>query len=160
MRVPHGGVTVLVNRIRKKSGYVYYQIRYYADGVRTAKSYSDLAEAEKQAKEIAVKLHQGEGRKIELRGGECTAYLQAKAVLAPIPASLELAAREYRLAHDLLAGRASLIEAVRYFAEAMREVNVVVEAERISACFLFLNGQPGTLVFCRGQEQWLPEAGG
>ena len=47
--VKPGSVTVLINRIRKKTGYIYYQVRYYIDGVRQAKTLADLAEANKQA---------------------------------------------------------------------------------------------------------------
>jgi integrase len=121
MPVTRGSVTVMINRIRKPTGYVYYQIRYYADGVRTAKSCSARAEAEKQAAAIATKLHRGQGGVIRLRGSDRTAYLQAKAALGPIQVPLELAAHEYRLCHDLLAGRASVVEAVRHFAEAKIE---------------------------------------
>ena len=121
MPVTRGSVTVLINRIRKKTRYTYYQVRYYADGVRKAKSFSDLGKAERAAAAIARKLHKGESRMVQLRGSDCTAYLQAKAALGPIQVRLELAAHEYRLCHDLLGGRASIVEAVRYFAEAKIE---------------------------------------
>ena len=121
MPVTHGSVTVRVHRIAKKSGYVYFQIRHYVDGERRTKSCSHLAEAEKQAKEIAKKMHEGEGRVIHLQGLDRTAYLQAKAALGPIQIRLDLAAHEYRLCHDLLAGRASIVEAVRHFADTKTE---------------------------------------
>jgi integrase len=121
MPVTRGSVTVLINRIRKKNGYVYFQLRFYVDGVRKAKSCSDLGEAKRAAAAIANKLHQGESRTVQLRGSDCTAYLQAKAALGPIQVRLELAAHEYRLCHDLLGGRASIVEAVRHFAEAKIE---------------------------------------
>lgn len=44
-----------------------------------------------------------------------------RAALDPIQIRLELAATEYRLCHDLLAGRASVVEAVRHFAESKVE---------------------------------------
>ncbi len=76
---------------------------------------SDLSEAETQATTIAKNLHQRESRVVQLRGTNCTAYLQAMADLALIQIPLELAAHEYRLAHDLLRGRASVLGAVRFF---------------------------------------------
>ena len=36
--VKPGSVTVLINRIRRKTGYIYYQVRYYVDGVRQTRT--------------------------------------------------------------------------------------------------------------------------
>jgi hypothetical protein len=56
-------VTALVSRIRKgKTGYTYFQVRWYVGGARKAMSFSDLAEARKQAAILATRLHQGESR--------------------------------------------------------------------------------------------------
>jgi hypothetical protein len=120
MPVSHGSVTVRVNRITKANGYEYYQVRFYVDGQRMTKSCSGLAEAEKWAKDMAKKLHEGEGRVIHLHGHDRMAYLQAKAAL-PLNVPLELAVREYRLAHDLLGGKVSLLEAVRGFVDEKME---------------------------------------
>lgn len=117
MPVQHGSVTVRVHRITKKSGYVYYQVRSYVDGELKTECCSDPVKAEKQAKDIAKKLHEGEGRVIHLQGPDRRASLQAKAALGPIQVPLELATHEYRLAHDLLAGKVSVLEAVRRYAE-------------------------------------------
>ena len=121
MAVKHGSVTVLINRIRKKTGYIYYQVRFYVDGVRQAKTFADLDEAKSQSMAIAKNLHQGESRSIQLRGSDFTAYFQAQRALGPIGVPLALAAHEYRLCHDLLRGRAGVVEAVRHFVEAKTE---------------------------------------
>lgn len=89
--------------------------------MRKAKSFSDLGKAERAAAAIARKLHKGESLMVQLRGSDCTAYLQAKAALGPIQVRLDLAAHEYRLCQDLLAGRASIVEAVRHFADTKTE---------------------------------------
>jgi hypothetical protein len=66
MPVTRGSVTVLINRIRKQNGYVYFQLRFYVDGVRKAKSCSDLDEAKRAAATIATKLHQGETHDLQV----------------------------------------------------------------------------------------------
>jgi len=149
MPVTHGSVTVRVNRITKPDGYEYYQVRYYPDGKRKTKTFSNLAEAEKWAKSMAKKLHEGDGHVIHLKGGDRLAYLQAVAALRPTKVSLESAATEYRLAHDLLGGKASVLEAVRCFAEEkietvtpktvpeiLKELLEVREKERVSKVHL------------------------
>ncbi len=116
MPVSHGSVTVRVHRVTKPDGYSYYQVRYYVDGHRKTKTLSELADAEKWVKAMAKKLHEGEGRVIHLQGRDRVAYLQAKADL-PVNVPLEVAVHEYRVAQDLLNGKASVLEAVRHFAE-------------------------------------------
>jgi integrase len=146
MPVKRGSVTVLINRIRKRKrkGYTYYQVRYYVDGVRMAKSFSDLRRAERAAASFARKLHKGASRSVELRGNDCTAYLQAKAALGPIQVRLDLAAHEYRLCHDLLAGRASIVEAVRHFAEAKIETVMPKPVPEILKELLEVRGKEGS----------------
>jgi hypothetical protein len=40
---------------------------------------------------------------------------------------------------------------------SMKEIEVTVQAERVTTSFVFDNGQPGVLMLGDGHEQWLPD---
>lgn len=60
---------------------------------------------------------------------------------------------------EALVVRQAINDVVRRFGVAlpMKEIEVVVQADRITTSFVFDNGQPGMLILDDRDEQWLPD---
>jgi hypothetical protein len=115
VRVRSGSVTVKIYRSRNSKNYVSYLVVHSVGGKRRVQSFSDYTDAHNEAAGVAEKLAKGELDILQLTSADRRAYAHALAELRPTGVALEFAAQEYTAAHKILAGRTTLIEAVRFY---------------------------------------------
>jgi len=118
--VKQDGVSAKIRRIVKtKNGteYTSYVVDYVLLGKRRQEWRADLAEAKEAARAACTKIADGEHLALELKNGDRMTYLRATEALTPGNIALDTACREYAEALHILDGRASLVEAARFYAK-------------------------------------------
>jgi integrase len=105
----------IVVRIRPtlKNGVTRYVLDYHSQGVRKLVWRSTLADARTAANEAIDKISEGQAEVLNLKSADAHAYTRARAALEGIEKGIDNACEEYRDAHRLLAGRATILEACR-----------------------------------------------
>jgi integrase len=97
-------------------GRPFFTIAYLTASGRKRETFTDLAEAKRTAQSRVDALAQGDMEALRLGGRERQLYVAASAALEPTGVSLDIAARTFAAAFDLLGGD-SIMEACRYFAQ-------------------------------------------
>lgn len=115
VRVRSGSVTVKIYRSRSSKNYLSYVVVHSVGGKRKVQTFSDYADAHNEAAGIAEKLAKGELDILQLTGADRLAYAHALAELKPTGVALEFATQEYATAQKILAGRTTLLEAVKFY---------------------------------------------
>lgn len=121
LAVEWGNATVKVYRSVSSKGYTSYRIaNYYTrdkPGQRVLQTYTDLAEAKREAKAIAKRTSAGQDVDVlELRSSDRASYQRALELLEATGASLEVAASVFADACAVLGGN-RIMEAARFFAK-------------------------------------------
>lgn len=124
LRVEKHGVTVPVYRVRSGNGYTSFVVSYRENGTRKRLSFGAVDDAIRAAKVAAGKIASGNVPCVGLTQSDGVAYRNAVEALRPFQISVDLAAKEYAEGLHLLAGRASILEAVRHFARTCPVVTV------------------------------------
>jgi len=112
------GVSAKVRKVVKVKNdvtYTSYIVDYVLLAKRKQEWRADLAEAKQAAKEACLKIANGQQMALELKNGDRMTYLRATEALAPIGVPMDTACREYAESFQLLNGRGSVVEAVRYY---------------------------------------------
>jgi hypothetical protein len=110
------GVSAIIRKTQKSKGgkiHTYYIVEYFHLGKRKQMWRSGLDEAEADAREACIKVANGEQKALEFRNGDQLACLRALESLPPVRVSIDTACRGCADAVQILAGRASVIEACR-----------------------------------------------
>ena len=94
LEVKAGGVCVKIYNV-STSERQRYTVAYHDAGGRRLRQFADLADARREAKEIAETLNDGRGGALELSGADRDAYLAAVRQLRPLDISLATAIAEY-----------------------------------------------------------------
>jgi integrase len=108
-----GSVTVKVLMVPNR-GRDSFTIEWYEAGLRKRITRTELAEARKEAKAIAVRLDAGEGAALQIRGKDRDAYLFAVSKLKPLQIPLATAIEEYLAAKKI---ESSLVTAAKHYRE-------------------------------------------
>src|SRR5205814_309038 len=98
----------------KNRGKTHYCVSYVKTTGRERKNFADLAKAREEAATIAHNLAGGDLEALKLTGRERQIYVAADQALARTGLSLDVAAREFARAFDIL-GHDGIIEAARYY---------------------------------------------
>jgi len=93
-----------------------YTLNFMEDGRRMRPSFGILKDAKKEAKTVAQRLSRGDTGNVVLNGNTRLEYSRALESLAPLNVSLDVAAADFARATQLLNGKGSLLDAVRYYA--------------------------------------------
>src|SRR5262245_55595668 len=117
-----GGVVVKVVKGVLPTGYNYFTVCYYQDGVRKRENLSDEGEARERAKAVLGTLVAGQVEAAAMKLQDVEAYEGAKRLLAPSGVTLETACREYAEVFALLKNRAPLMVAIREYIKRFEEV--------------------------------------
>jgi integrase len=80
-KVTVGNVTVKIYTHEKKNGYRVFEVSDYSKGYRVLRSFSDRAEAFKEAEKIARQLATGETLAAQMKSKEAAEYVRAKEIL-------------------------------------------------------------------------------
>ena len=92
-----------------------FTVSYVGASGRKRENFTDLAEAKRTAQSRVDALAKGDMEGLLLGGQERQLYVAAAAALEPTGVSIDIAAREFAAAFDVLGGD-SILEACRYFA--------------------------------------------
>ena len=98
-----------------------FTLAYYADKIRKREVRATLADAKIRAAEINRDLEEGRGHVRSFTLEETATINAALEVLRDIRVPISSAIRDFAEAHRLLAGRASVVDAARYFAESRKK---------------------------------------
>lgn len=109
-----GGTRVSIYTIRPAHAAPYFQVADYSTGQRKLRTFTDHAEAKREADRIARALAAGETHAAQMRGPEAFSYGRAVQLLRDTGTALEIAASHYAEAFKLLKGD-RIIEAAKYF---------------------------------------------
>jgi integrase len=115
-RVIVGNVAVRIYH-RLKGGYLVWEVADYSDGHRRLRSFSDHAEARREARRIAQSLASGETTAAQMRGPDAASYGRAVELLRPIGDPLELAVVRYAEAVGIVGDGGRLAEAAKFWKE-------------------------------------------
>ena len=111
--IKRGYATVKIYRITNR-GRVLYTLAYASPHGRVRENVTDLAKAKRMAASIADKLTREEAHVLEINGEDKQIYVSAKSAVAPTGISLDVAARQFAAAYEIL-GHDAIVEAARYF---------------------------------------------
>jgi integrase len=135
--VTHGSaVAKIYIRDREKNGtkYTEHAVVYHDGAKRVRRYFSDLDEAKQEAERALIALVNGQTKALTLNNAEAESYTLAAEALKPTGINLLTAAREYRNAFDLLKGKATINDAVRYYiANAATESEIKTVPEVLAA---------------------------
>jgi integrase len=117
-------------------GKPFFTLTYLTATGRKRETFTDLAEAKRTAQSRVDALAQGDMEALRLGGRERQLYVAASEAVAPTGVSLDIAARTYAAAFDLLGGD-SILEACRHFARhrdsSLPDLTVAEASERFLA---------------------------
>src|SRR5438046_2424165 len=116
--VQAGNVAVKIyrrNKAHKAKTYPVWEVADYTAGRRILRSFSDHAEAIKEAERLARQISTGEATAATMRNSEAASYGRAIELLRPAGAALEVAAAAYAKAFEIL-GEDAVIEAAKFYA--------------------------------------------
>jgi integrase len=123
----HASVKIYRNENRGKE---MFTVSYRSPAGRQRRNFSDLETARREANNVAAHLAGGDLEALKLSGRERQLYVAASDAIARTGLSLDVVAREFATAFDVL-GRDGIIEAARYYrkhAESSLPVVTVPEA--------------------------------
>jgi integrase len=112
--IKRNGVSVRI-RPTVKDGAIYFVVDYRVLGQRKLVWRSSMADARAAADDAIAKITEGQGEILNLKSTDAHAYTRARAALAGIEKEIDHVASEYADAYRLLAGRATIGEACRYW---------------------------------------------
>ncbi|MEY4489071.1 MAG: hypothetical protein RIQ79_1579 [Verrucomicrobiota bacterium] len=103
--------------IRSKKGVDYesFVVDYYESGKRVQKNFSTLPEAKSHAKTTLMRLINGVTGANDMRPVEIQESAMARIELEAVGKGLLPVVHEYRRAHEMLAGKGTILEAVQFF---------------------------------------------
>jgi integrase len=114
-------------------GKPFFTVAYLTASGRKRENFTDLAEAKRTAASRVDALAKGDLEALKLGGQERQLYVAAAAALEASGVSIDIAARTFAVAFDLLGGD-SIIEACRYFAKhrdrGLPDITVADASER------------------------------
>ena len=111
-----GNTVVRIYRIENRGGRITYQVADYSSGKRRLKTFTDLAEARRQAGFVATKMQAGEVDALRISPADRASYSRAVEALRPTGAALEIAATVYAEAVKILGGD-RIIEAAKDYSK-------------------------------------------
>lgn len=97
-------------------GRTLYQLSYHRGGQRERRSFSDLAEAKREAGLILNTLAQEAAHVVNLGSADIQSYAAARRALDPLGIPVHVAAETYAAAHRILGGKVSVANAAEYWA--------------------------------------------
>lgn len=125
-----GGAVVRIFKCVLNTGYNFFQVAYYQDGVRKRETIKDEAEARARARAVLASLAGGEVEAASMRLQDVRSYEAARNLLKPTGVTLETACREYADAHALLRG-ASLLHVVEEYAARQNSITAERTIEQV-----------------------------
>lgn len=132
LTITKGSASVKIYRTINR-GVPTYTVSFVGVAGRVLRQFRDLAEAKREATSRAASLAVGDLEALRLGGRERQLYVAASAALEPTGVSLDIAARTFAAAFDLLGGD-SIMEACRYFARhrdsSLPDLTVAEASER------------------------------
>lgn len=111
--IKKGYATVKIYRVKNREK-VIYTLAYASHNGRVRENVTDLAEAKRKAASIAAKLTREEAHVLELTGEDKQIYVSARNAVASTGVGLDVAARQFAAAYEIL-GRDAIVEAARHF---------------------------------------------
>jgi integrase len=131
------GISAKIYKTTKKgTDYVTFMVSYTLLGSRKMKGFADLEEAKAHAQDACEKISAGQQAALQLNNEDSATYLRAKAHL-PEGVALDGAARDYAEVIQILAGRASAVEAAREWvkrnAAELPKITVSAAVEKLKA---------------------------
>lgn len=129
LTVKKGHAVVKIYRMKLRDGFN-YAVTYVTPTGRVKRNFADLELARREAATIAHTLAGGDLEALKLTGRERQLYVAANEAIAHTGLTLDVVAREFATAFNIL-GRDGIIEAARYFkkrAEAELPAITVTEA--------------------------------
>ncbi len=133
LTIKKGHATVKIYRMKQRSGWN-YAVAYASPTGRVKRNFSDLELANREANTVAHSLAGGDLEALKLTGRERQLYVAANEAIAHTGLSLDVAAREFAAAFDIL-GRDGIIEAARYYRKHAESSLPVVTVENAIARF-------------------------
>ena len=111
-----GGVSVRI-RPTIKDGTTRFVLDYRVKGQRKLVWRSTMAKARVAAKAAIEKIYDGHSEVLNLKSADAFAYTRARTALEGIEKEIDIVALEYAEAYRLLKGKASVLEACRFWAK-------------------------------------------
>ena len=112
IRIKSGSASVSI--YDRSDAYPYYRVSHYVGSQRHMKPFTRLADARRQARQIAEQISAGEGRAIRMSRADELIYQRAREAIAPLGLALDTAAIELAQARRLL-GDTPVAEAARFY---------------------------------------------
>jgi len=135
LTVTKGSASVKIYRTNNR-GVPTYTVSFVGASGRVLRQFRDLDEAKREAASRASSLALGDLEALRLGGRERQLYVAASEALNPTGVSIDIAARTFAAAFDLLGGD-SILEACRYFARhrdrGLPDITVTDASERFLA---------------------------
>ena len=113
LKVLKGHAVVKIYRMKQRGGYN-YAVTYVTPTGRVKRNFADLELAKREANTIAANLAGGDLEALKLTGRERQLYVAASEAIAHTGMTLDVVAREFAAAFDIL-GQDAIIEAARFF---------------------------------------------
>ncbi len=113
LTVRKGHAAVKIYRMRQRSGWN-FAVTYVTPTGRVKRNFADLDLAKREANTIAANLADGDLEALKLTGRERQLYVAANEAIAHTGMTLDVVAREFATAFDIL-GQDAIIEAARFF---------------------------------------------
>ncbi len=130
-----------------------FMVSFFADGKRQQKMFAEFPAAKAETDAKAIGLSRGELEVRHLRSSDARVYTNTVHLLEPTGVALELAAKEYVAAWQILGGKASIIEAAREFARSSSfsagNLTLPRQSEYGADCFLIKTDGNGTVLWAR-----------
>ena len=131
LTVKKGHASVKIYRVENR-GREMFTVSYRSPSGRQRRMFADLDTARREANSIAVNLAGGDLEALKLTGRERQLYVAASEAIAHTGITLDVVAREFAAAFDIL-GRDGIIEAARYFKQrAESDLPALPVAEAVS----------------------------
>ena len=111
-----GGISVRI-RPTIKDGTTRFVLDYRVKGQRKLVWRSSMVKARAAAKAAIEKIAEGQGEVLNLKAADAYTYTRARTALVGIEKEIDIVAMEYAEAYRLLKGKASVLEACRFWAK-------------------------------------------
>jgi hypothetical protein len=116
-------------------GFPRYFVAYYEKGFRIRRSFTDLAEAKREARIAGERVASCQTQAPRMSPHECDAHLTARKVLEKTGISLLPAVQEFAQCHAMLGG-GSLVAAIRDYVERNKGVRPGITVPKAAEAFL------------------------
>ena len=113
LTITKGSASVKIYRMKNR-GKVMFTLTHIGASGRVRENFMELDEAKREAHTRAAMLAQGDLEALKLTGRERQIFVAAAEALLPTGITLDIAAREFATAFEIL-GRDAIIEAARYY---------------------------------------------